>query len=103
MKTSCESASRTSIRAFRHEEHLLIVAEGELPTPGYDVDIEPSPLRIFPQQFDLVRCRRPGIFPQHVTPYRVSETVTYPADQDVVTVHHADGQDRVVIEQCGEQ
>jgi hypothetical protein len=103
MRTQCESASRTRIRAFRSGEHLLIVAEGEVPTPGYDVEIEQSPLRIFPPQFNLLRCRRPGIFPQIVTPYRHSETVMYPASQTEVTVNHADGADQVPIETCGEE
>jgi len=96
-----ELAQRSSIRAFRAGQYVLIVAEGEVPTPGYEVDIVQSPLRIFPQQYNLVRRERPGIWPQVVTPYRVAEVVAFPADQPVVTVHHADGADRVTIEECG--
>jgi hypothetical protein len=98
-----ELAQRTAIRAFRAGRYVLIVAQGDLPTPGYDVDIAPSPLRIFPQQFNLLRRERPGIWPQIVTPYRYGEAVVFPDDQPVVTVHHADGQDRVPIEQCGDE
>lgn len=58
-------------------------------------------LRIFPQQFDLMRCPKPGIWPQVVTSYRYAETVAFPEDQDVVTVHHAEGSDAVSIEDCG--
>jgi hypothetical protein len=82
---------------------LLILAEGDLPTPGFTVDIIQSPLRIFPQQFNLLRCRRPGLFPQVVTPYRYAETVRFPEDPPQVTVHHADGADQVDIEDCGEE
>jgi hypothetical protein len=96
-----ELAQRSSIRAFRAGQYVLIVAEGEVPTPGYEVDIVQSPLRIFPQQYNLVRRERPGIWPQVVTPYRVADVVVFPADQPVVTVHHADGADRVTIEECG--
>jgi hypothetical protein len=94
-------AQRNSIRAFRAGRYILIVAKGELPTPGYDADIEPSPLRIFPQQYNLLRRSRPGIWPQVVTPYTVGEVFVYPEDQDKVTVHHAEGQDEVDIEASG--
>ncbi|MGH4007538.1 MAG: hypothetical protein ACRDTH_05115 [Pseudonocardiaceae bacterium] len=103
MTVTCELAQRTLIRAFRAHDYVLIIAEGELPTPGFNVDIALSPLRIFPQQFNLLRCPRPGIWPQVVTPYRYAETVRFPADQPAVTVHHADGTDQVDIEECGEE
>src|SRR3954447_12743959 len=38
--TDWELARRSSIRAFRAGRYVLILAEGELPTPGYEVDIE---------------------------------------------------------------
>lgn len=104
MKPECELAARTSIRAFHASEHLLIVAEGELPNPGYDVDIEQSPIEIFPPQFSLLRCPRPGFFPQVVTPFRHSETFRIGATRpDQVTVHHADGSDPVAVEDCGHE
>jgi len=98
-----ELAQRRSIRAFRSGQYVLIVAEGEVPTPGFEVEIVESPLRIFPQQYNLLRRERPGIWPQVVTPYRVGKVVVFPADQPVVTVHHADGDDRVTIEECGDE
>lgn len=99
--TTCQPAQRKLIRAFRAGEYVLIIAEGSLPTPGFDVDIVPSLLKIFPQQFNLLQCARPGIWPQRVTPYRYAEAVAYPADQKVITVHHAEGSDQVEIEDCG--
>jgi hypothetical protein len=98
---ACQPAQRTLIRAFRAGHHVLIIAEGSLPTPGFDVDIVTSPLRIFPPQFIVVRCTRPGIWPQHVTPYHYSEPVPFPEDQEVITVQHADGSDQVEIQDCG--
>jgi hypothetical protein len=103
MKNSCELAARTGIHAFRIDQDLLLVAEGELPTPGFRVDIQQDPRRIFPPQFSLLRCQLPGIFPQVITPFRYSETVRFPADQATVTVHHADGSDEVSIEDCGDE
>ena len=104
MQPDCQLGGRTRLRAFRaNGQDLLIVAEGQLPTPGYRVDIQQDPRRIFPPQFDLLRCRLPGIFPQVVTPFRYGETVRYPADQATVTVHHADGAEEVTIEGCGEE
>jgi hypothetical protein len=100
--TGWELAQRTRIRAFRAGRYLLVVAEGDLPTPGYDVNIEQSPIRIFPPQFNLLRRERPGVWPDVVQPYRYGEVVLYPPDQPVVTVHHRDGQDAVEIEGCGE-
>ena len=103
MQDSCELAARTSIRAFRTDQDLLVVAEGELPTPGFRVDVQQDPRQTFPPQFSLLRCQLPGIFPQVITPFRYSETVRFPADPATVTVHHADGADEVAIEDCGEE
>jgi hypothetical protein len=103
MANGCELAARRKVRAFRAGALLLIAAEGDLPTPGFSVDIVQSPLRIFPQQFNLLRCPRSGFFPQVITPYRYAETVRFPEDQSHVTVHHADGADHVEIEDCGEE
>ncbi len=101
MRVACELAQRARIRAFRAQQYVLIIAEGELPTPGFDVDIAESPLRIFPAQFTLLRRPPPGIRPRVATPYRHAETFRFPADQPTVTVHHADGTDQVDIEKCG--
>ncbi|MDQ3849140.1 MAG: hypothetical protein M3296_00790 [Actinomycetota bacterium] len=100
MATTCELAQRNTIRAFRTGRNVLIVAEGELPTPGYDVTITQRPERIFPPWYQVLRCARPGFFPQIVVPYYVSQTIDYPEDQATVRVFHADGEDDVTIEAC---
>ncbi len=94
-------AERSSIRAFRAGPYVLIVAEGKLPSPGYEVDIVQSRLRIYPPQYDLVARSLPGIHPQVVTPYLYGETVRFPQDRPVVTVHHAEGTDEVEIKDSG--
>ena len=95
-----ELARCSSIRAFRAGRYVLILAEGELPTPGYEVDLEIDRARFFPVRYDLIwreRDRRPQV----VVPYRYGEVVRFPADQSTVTVRHADGEDQVEIEACG--
>jgi len=99
MTVACQLARRTTLRAYRVEKYVLIVAAGELPTPGFDVDIVQSLLTIFPPQFSVVQCPRPGIWPDVITPYRYAESVPFPVDQDTVTVHHAEGRDEVKIEE----
>jgi hypothetical protein len=94
-------AERNRIRAFRAGRYLLILAEGDLPTAGYEVDIELSPLDVFPPQYQLLRRER-VLLPRVVVPYRYGEVVIYPEDQPTVTVDHADGQDEVNIETCGQ-
>jgi hypothetical protein len=88
--TGWELAQRTRIEAFRAGHYLLIVAEGDLPTPGHDLDIQQNPMRIFPPQFNLLRRERPGVWPDVVQPYRYAEVVPYPPEPPVVTVHHRD-------------
>jgi hypothetical protein len=99
MKAGCVLAERTRIRAFRAGADVLIVAEGELPSPAFEADIVESPLLIFPPQFNLLRCPLSGIFPQVVTPFVYAERVRFPEDQPTVTVHHAGGVDVVDIEE----
>jgi hypothetical protein len=99
IETTEQLAKRWTIRAFRLGRYILIVAEGDLPTPGDEADIEPNPKRVYPQQYNVLRRRRPGIWPQVVTPYRVGELFMYPEDQRVVTVHHAGGLYEVKIQE----
>jgi hypothetical protein len=103
MKPPCELSTRTSSRAFRAGGHLLIVAAGELPSPGYTVDIELSPIDVFPPEFNLLRCPKPGVFPQVITPFRRSETFHFGTIPDEVTVNHAEGSDRLQVEDCPEE
>jgi len=103
MKSSCELSTRTSIRAFHARGHLLLAAAGELPSPGYTVDIELSPIDVFPPEFNLLRCRKPGVFPQVITPFRHSETFHVGTLPEEVSVNHADGSDRVQVEDYADE
>ncbi|MEM7290791.1 MAG: hypothetical protein AAF412_10570 [Pseudomonadota bacterium] len=103
MATNRILAHRTTIRIFQCEAHLLLCATGDLPDPGYDIDIEQSPLRIFPPEYNIVQCRRPGVFPQMITPYRICRT--FPLGDRVleITVHHGEGTDKVNVEPCEDE
>jgi hypothetical protein len=89
--TAWHLARRSRIRAFRAGRYLLIVAEGDLPTPGYELDMELSPLDVFPPQYQLLWHEREPA-PKIVVPYRYGEVVVHPEGPLAVTVHHADGQ-----------
>lgn len=103
MAITCELAQRTTIRAFRVAQKVLIVAEGELPDPSYDAKVSQRPERIFPPWYQVLQCPQVGVFPDVIVPYRVSLTVDHPEDQPTVRVFHADGEDDVTIEACGDE
>lgn len=98
----CQAAQRDTIRAYRASSQVLVVVEGELPSPGFSVKIVQRPERIFPPFYEVQQCPLPGFFAQVIVPYKVSLTVNHPEDQDVVTVFHADGKDEVKIQAAGE-
>lgn len=98
----CELASRRSIRAFYLREFLLIVAEGDLPTPCYEVEIEQNLLTVEPPEFVLKRCYTGGFCPEVITPYKESKMFHRRSRPQQIVVHHADGSDTVEVENLGE-
>lgn len=94
-------ARRETIRAMRNTRYVVVVAEGRKPNPGYEVDLEQSPLKIYPPQYNLVWYQRPGTWPQVVVPYRHTEILIVPRGQETLTVHHDEGTDEVPIEDAG--
>ena len=103
MSETWEPASRTEINAYRVLDYVLITARGDNPTPGYEIDIQQSLIKIFPPQYALVRRETTGIVPQVETPYRYAEVISYPKDPSTVRVHHADGFDDVEIQPAAKQ
>jgi hypothetical protein len=98
---SCELSNRRSLRAFFGYGHLVLVAEGDFPTPGFYADFYELPIEIFPPQFALHRCPRPGVWPRVITPFVYAETFRFPSGVEQITIHHADGSDQVPIEDFG--
>jgi hypothetical protein len=97
-RTRCELSSRERVRAFWQDDGVMIVAEGSLPTPGSDVEINQSPLPTARPEYFLQRCPRPGVWPEVVSPFTYSESFPLDARPDTVVVHHADGADEVPVE-----
>jgi hypothetical protein len=97
-RTRCELSSRDKVRAFWQDDGVMIVAEGRLPTPGYDVEINQSPLATARPEYFLQRCPRPGVWPDVVSPFTYNEIFPLDARPDTVVVHHADGADQVAVE-----
>ena len=102
MSKPCDLAERAAIRIVQCEGHLLICARGDLPSPGFDAAIEQSPRRIFPPQYNIVRHRRPGVFPQIITPYRICKSFPLGDKVPEITVYHAEGSDKVSVEPCAD-
>jgi hypothetical protein len=100
IRLDCRPAARSSIRAFSYPGHLVVRAEGEVPTPCHQVEIE----RVFPghgsaPEYSLRQCLDPRVrCMQVVTPYDVSEIFAERHVPDEITVHHAEGSDRVRVE-----
>jgi hypothetical protein len=99
----CGLAHRKSIQAFYFGQFLLIVAEGDLPTPCYDVTIEQNLLTVEPPEFILKSCRTGGFCPAVITPYKTSKLFPRKSRPSEVVVHHADGSDHVKVEYLGEK
>lgn len=100
IRLDCSPASRSAIRAFSYPGHLVVAAEGEIPTPCYQVEVD----RIVAKrgaaaEYSLKQCLDPRArCIQVVTPYQVSQVFAEQHVPDEITVHHADGSDRVPVE-----
>lgn len=98
MAKHCELANRATLRVFQAEGHILIAVAGDLPDPGYDVDVEQNPRRIFPPQYNIVRYRRPGVFPAIMTPFKICRSFPLADRVPEITIHHGEGTDQVRVE-----
>ena len=101
MSEQRDYAVRTAIHAFYSHSQLLIVAEGELPSPEFEIDIsqlvtEESGI----PTFQLTRRPRPGTenAPLAKTPFRYGEIFSIGRPPENVLVRHASGFDEVNVE-----
>lgn len=90
-------ARRTAVEAYRFLGQIVIVVDGELPGPGFEVDIDTRPTHDGRPAFQLVRRARPGMWPAVVTPFRYGEMFELDSSPDEVELYHADGVDRVPV------
>lgn len=94
-----EYATRTNLHAFYSHSQLLIVAEGELPSTEYEIDIGQQSGEAVPT-FALTRRPRPTAAdaPPQRTPFRYGEIFSIGRPPDTIRVRHAEGVDDVSVE-----
>ena len=97
MERECELSSRSTIRAVRAYGYVIFLVRGELPSPGYTVDVDVDLIDIFPPQFRLLRCPTSEVSATVITPFAHAEALAYPSDVAEATVRHEAGADRVTI------
>lgn len=102
MSEQSAHAERTAIHAFYSHSQLLIVAEGDLPSPEFEIDISQVTTdeeRGTPT-FQLTRRPRPGVIdpPQIRTPFRYGEIFSIGRPPEIVLVRHSTGYDEVNVE-----
>jgi hypothetical protein len=97
MNGECELATRKKIQACYWDSYLLIVAEGDLPTPCYEVSIERNLLTVDPPEYVLKRCPTAGFCQEVETPYTATKLFPVDTRPAQVIVHHAKGRDTVEV------
>ncbi|MEZ4382861.1 MAG: hypothetical protein R3A79_16115 [Nannocystaceae bacterium] len=95
--SEAQLAKRTAIYAFYARSQLLIIAEGELPSPDYDLDIGQVDESTGPV-FELRARRRPGPATGGTTPFRYGEIFSIGRPADTVKLRHEAGEDNVPVE-----
>ena len=94
-----ELSPRGNYSAKQEAGKVAITATGENPTPGYEVKLVQSPLRIWPPQWMLARKRPDGIAAQVVTPFSVTESFKSDDPVKAIIVTDATGRHEVPVEQ----
>ncbi|WP_434426625.1 hypothetical protein [Nannocystis pusilla] len=94
-----EYATRTNLHAFYSHSQLLIVAEGELPSTEYEIDIGHQAGEAVPT-FALTHRARPTAAdtPPKATPFRYGEIFSIGRPPNVIRVRHKEGLDDVNVE-----
>ncbi len=97
-----ELAAVTSSNAYQVGEYLLIRVAGEKPNGCYKVRLERSLLTVEPPAFLATWSMPPNIrcVPEAV-PYEHQQVFRVGIMRDAVTLHHADGEASVAVEDLG--
>jgi hypothetical protein len=100
MSEQRDYAVRTAIHAYYSHSQLLIVAEGELPSPEYEIDISQVSGDEGIPTFQLMRRARPAAeaAPPAKTPFRYGEIFSIGRPPENILVRHAAGFDEVNVE-----
>ena len=92
---NCYLINATSIKAFWGLGHLYLTASGETECPQY-ANISQSPIDIFPPEYQITTCACPAI---GSFPYAIHAWFGLGEKPDTVTVHTADGAQKVDVEE----
>jgi hypothetical protein len=87
---SCVPANCTEITAVYFLNRLIIRAKGTKPTPCHEVRIRRSPILIFPPEYVVQSCSKPGICIDVISPFDVSEVFLAPQAENI-RVHCSEG------------
>lgn len=101
MSEQRDYAVRTALHAYYSHSQLLIVAEGELPSPEYEIDISQANSNDEGvPTFQLMRRPRPAAetAPLAKTPFRYGEIFSIGRPPDNILVRHAEGFNEVSVE-----
>jgi hypothetical protein len=99
MSEQRDYAARTAIHAFYSHSQLLIVAEGELPSPEFEIDISQITGDGGLPTFQLTRRARPTATDAvQPTPFRYGEIFSIGRPPQTVLVRHSTGTDEVAVE-----
>jgi len=95
----CNETGNVTYRAAQVLGGVIIIAEGEHPTSGYETFFTESPLDVFPPQFILNHKQPDGIVLQVVTPFNVNTSFKTEETIEAVVVHDAQGEHQIEVEQ----
>ena len=100
MDGTCELAPRGDVRAFRlpHRGDLWISATGFTGTPCWELEVELSPIDIFPPQYSIVAYPTSGVCVQQETRYSAVGRFQHPTTFKSVKVEDDKGVRDVPIE-----
>jgi hypothetical protein len=95
----CNERNDVKYRANQIHNEVVLIAEGNHGTPGYDVFFEKSPLRIFPPIFILKHQKPEGNAIQLETPFTTEISFESAEPIEEVTVFDAEGERRIKVDQ----
>lgn len=76
---------------------VVIIAEGQFPSAGYEAFFRRSAIAIFPPEFSLVWVPPEGPAAQVITPFREATWFKAVEPVEAVTVHDADGRHEIKV------
>lgn len=96
IKSPWEPARVNSVEAYYLGGHLILVIDGEKPTPCYTVRVE-QPLDVEPPTFIVEWRQTGGLCPQVVTPYRKVAIFYIGTYREKINVVSAEGTKSVAV------